>query len=87
MPKNAQIITRGWVFNVKKEFNGELFKARLVANGFEQEHGQNYGETYAPIVILNSVWLVFESQLDAKCAFLNGKIDYPVYFKLREVSL
>lgn len=90
MPKNSTVITGRWVFNVKKEPGGERFKARVVAKGFRQEHGLNYAETYAPVMKLDSFRFVLAyaairgwslRQLDAKNAFLNGKIDYPVYFK------
>ena len=59
-------------------------KGRNVVRGFEQVRGVDYGATFAPVVKYTSVRVlcayVAEDNLefhpmDAKTAFLNGKID------------
>ncbi len=88
------IVGGRWVFTVKKEISGEKFKirfkARLVARGFKQVPGEDYFNTYAPVSKLDSFRLVLSlavmcdwkiCQLDAKNAFLNGKLDCTVYFQ------
>lgn len=88
--KGTPVIRGRWVFNVKKEAdNSERFKARLVAKGFTQEIGQNYLETFSPVISMDSIRFLlslcankgwFINQMDAKNAFLNGKLKYKIYF-------
>nr|CAN66968.1 hypothetical protein VITISV_040712 [Vitis vinifera] len=70
--------------------NGIIFrnKARLVAQGFNQEKWIDYEETFAPVARLEAIrmLLVFRCfkdfilyQIDVKCAFLNGFINEEVY--------
>jgi hypothetical protein len=68
----------------------ECYKAHLVACGFQQEHGCDYDETFAPfahmttihtLLIVTSVreWSI--SQLDVKNTFLNGELCDDVYMR------
>jgi hypothetical protein len=41
-----------------KDGNVHIYKARLVAKGFKQIHGINYDETFSPIVMLKSIWIL-----------------------------
>ncbi|KAJ1692656.1 hypothetical protein LUZ63_009354 [Rhynchospora breviuscula] len=63
-------------------------KARLVAQGFKQQEGIDFEETFAPVARLESIrmLLAYASnkgftlfQMDVKSAFLNGWIDEEVY--------
>lgn len=58
-------------------------KARLVAQGFSQVEGLDFGETFAPVARLESIRILLTLascfdiklfQMDVKSAFLNGKI-------------
>nr|GEX61566.1 retrovirus-related Pol polyprotein from transposon TNT 1-94 [Tanacetum cinerariifolium] len=79
-----------WVFRNKLNENDVVFrnKARLVSQGYNQQEGINYGETYAPVAILESVRILLAYacaldfklfQIDVKSAFLNGFINEEVY--------
>jgi hypothetical protein len=59
-------------------------KARLVAQGYTQVKGLDFGETYAPIARLEEIRILLASacahniklyQMDVKSAFLNGYIN------------
>ena len=51
MPKDKNIVTCKWVFKVKRKADGSIdrYKAQLVAQGYSQEPGQDYDDTYAPV--------------------------------------
>jgi hypothetical protein len=58
-------------------------KARLIAQGFSQMEGLDFGEIFAPVTHLKviRILLAFATskgfklyQIDVKCAFLNGVI-------------
>ena len=63
-------------------------KARLVAQGYSQEEGIDFEETFAPVARLEAIrillaFAVSQSiklfQMDVKSAFLNGYIKEEVY--------
>ena len=65
-------------------------KARLVAQGFNQEEEIDYEETFAPIDRLEAIRMLLAFacfkdfvlyQMDVKSAFLNGFINEEVYVK------
>ena len=89
-PKHQSVIGTRWVFRNKLDENGKIVrnKARLVAQGYNQEEGIDYEETFAPVARLEAIriLLAFASfmsiklyQMDVKCAFLNGFLEEEVY--------
>jgi Reverse transcriptase (RNA-dependent DNA polymerase) len=89
-PNNRVIIGTKWVFRNKLDENGIIVrnKARLVAQGYIQQAGIDFEETFAPVARLESIrmLLAYAShkcftlyQMDFKSAFLNGFVDEEVY--------
>ncbi|GJY11464.1 retrovirus-related pol polyprotein from transposon TNT 1-94 [Tanacetum coccineum] len=81
-----------WVFRNKKDKHGITTKnkAILVAQGYSQEEGIDYDETFAPMARMEAIriFLAFATymnftnfQMDVKSAFLNGKLKEEVYVK------
>nr|GEV33868.1 copia protein [Tanacetum cinerariifolium] len=79
-----------WVFRSKLDENGIVsrYKARLVAQEYNQQEGIDYDETYALVARLESIRILLAYvcaldfklfQMDIKSAFLNGFINKEVY--------
>ncbi|GKD18741.1 retrovirus-related pol polyprotein from transposon TNT 1-94 [Tanacetum coccineum] len=90
-PDNQTIIGTKWVFTKNKlDENGVVSrnKARLVAQGYNQQEGIDFDETFAPVERLESIRILLAYacahdfklfQMDVKSAFLNGFINEEVY--------
>jgi hypothetical protein len=81
----VNVIGTKWVFKNKQGEDGEVVrnKAHLVAKGFSQVEGLDFGETFAPAPHLEAIriLLAFAAskefrlyQMDVKSVFLNGVI-------------
>ena len=66
----------------------ETYKAHLVAKGYRQHYGIDYNETFSPVAMLKSIWImlalaihfVYEIwQMDVRMTFLNGELEEEVY--------
>jgi hypothetical protein len=88
-PKQNVIGTK-WFFRNKQDEHGVVTrnKARLVAQGFTQIEGLDFGETYAPVARLESICIQLAYathhdfklyQMNMKSAFLNGPLSELVY--------
>ena len=84
------VIGTKWVFKNKQDENGVIIlnKARLVAQGYSQVEGLNFGETFAPVGRLESICILLAyvafngftlHQVDVKSSFLNGPLQEEVY--------
>ena len=92
-PKECRnVIGTKWVFKNKQDTHGNVVrnKACLVAQGFSQVEGIDYGETFTPVARLESIRILLAyanhhnfklQQMDVKSAFLNGPLSELVYVK------
>ncbi|GJY17610.1 retrovirus-related pol polyprotein from transposon TNT 1-94 [Tanacetum coccineum] len=89
-PMDMTIIGTKWVYRNKLDENGIITrnKARLVAQGYNQQEGIDYDETYASVARLESIIILLAYacaldfklfQMDIKSALLNGFINEEVY--------
>ena len=90
---DKNIVGSGWVYRIKKEDGVPTrHKARLVAQGFSQQPGVDFGEVYAPVVRYDSLRLLVLAlalyskwdimQLDVQAAFLYGILHEEIYMRL-----
>jgi hypothetical protein len=86
------VIETKWVFKNKQWEDGEVVrnKSRLVAQGFSQIKGLDFGETFSPVAHLEAIriLLAFAAskrfklyQMNVKSAFLNGVIQEDVFVR------
>ena len=95
LPPGKNAIGSKWVFKTKLNADGSInkYKARFVAQGYAQQHGIDYEETFAPVVKYVSLRTVLAianqynmevHQMDVNSAYLNGDIDAEIYMKQPE---
>ncbi|CAI7787118.1 unnamed protein product [Closterium sp. NIES-53] len=91
--KNKTILTGKWVFRIKTKADGtiEKFKARWVVRGFDQEHGRDFTETFAPVSRHTSLRILLAiaaikkrklRQIDVASAFLYAPVDAEIFVEL-----
>ena len=91
-PAGAIPISNKWVLIKKcdKEGNIVKYKAWLVARGFTQRPGLDYGETFSPVMCFETIQALLTMvagkklkvcQLDVKGAYLNGILTQPIYME------
>jgi Reverse transcriptase (RNA-dependent DNA polymerase) len=89
-PPDAVQIVKKWVFIKKQNKAGELVrhKARLVVKGCAQCPGQDYMETFLPVVRMDTLHAILAliaekglkmQQMDVKGAYLNGTLQETIY--------
>jgi len=89
-PQNRTIIGTKWVFRNKLDDEGVIIrnKARLVVQGYNQQEGIDYDETFAPVARLEAIRLLIDFaahkniklfQMDDKTTFLNRYLEEEVF--------
>ncbi|GJV38997.1 retrovirus-related pol polyprotein from transposon TNT 1-94 [Tanacetum coccineum] len=89
-PNNVFLIKLKWIYKVKTDESGRVLKnkARLVAQGFRQEKGIDFEESFAPVARIEAIriFVAYAThkntmiyQMDVKTAFLNGELKEEVY--------
>ena len=83
LPKGRKPVGSKWVYKRKLRADGsvERFQSRLVAQGFSQKAGQDYDETFSPVVKFESIQSIIAiaiqndmmlHQMDVTSVFFNG---------------
>ena len=88
-PPDKNIVGSRWVYKVNRtEPLKSPFRARIVAKGYSQRFGEDFDETFAPVVRIDVVRLLLAIaaqydlhilHCDVKQAFLNGNTDFELY--------
>lgn len=95
LPVGKRAISAKWIFKEKMDSSGRVtkLKARLVAKGYEQIPGEDFYETFAPVVRWSTIRTIFAvsarkrwklKQMDVKTSFLNGILEEEVYMEIPE---
>jgi hypothetical protein len=92
LPAGRKSVGSKWLF--KKKFNAqgkvEKYKAQLVAKGYSQVEGIDFGEIFSPVAKLTSIRFILSivvsfdlevEQMDVKTTFLHGDLEEENYMK------
>jgi histone deacetylase 1/2 len=90
--KGINVVDCKWVWKKKYKADGSLdkYKGRLVAKGFKQRYGIDYGDTFSPVVKPATIRVILSlavsqgwslRQLDVSNAFLHGHLEEDVYMR------
>jgi hypothetical protein len=90
LPSGRKLVRCRWVYKTKSTVDGHIsrYKSKLVAKGFQQVHGIDYDETFAPVEKMHSIRLALSipttkgwevHQMYVKNAFLHGDISKEIY--------
>jgi hypothetical protein len=85
LPSGRKLVRCRWIYRTMSIVDGHIsrYKARLVAKGFQQVHGIDYDETFAPVAKMDSIRLALDiaiakgwevHQMDVKNAFLHSDL-------------
>ena len=91
--RSHKSLSEKWVFKVKRDVNGAIarFKASWVVQGYLQQFGIDFDQTFAALVKLMAFRVLFAiaayydldiDQMDVKMAFVYGVIDKLVYVQI-----
>lgn len=94
-PVDKNVVKNKWIFTLKRDSDGNItrYKARLVAKGFTQKYGEDFKETFSPVVRHCSIRLLLAlavqfdlkiDHLDVQTAFLNGDLREEIYMQQPE---
>jgi hypothetical protein len=92
LPNGRNHICSKWVFKKKMNDAGQVekFKDRLVAKGYSQVEGVDFGEIFSPVAKLTSIRVLMSlvatfdleiEQMDVKTTFLNRDLEEVIYMK------
>jgi hypothetical protein len=94
-PSGRKYFGRKWLFKNKFNAQGkvEKYKSQLVAKGYSQVEGIDFGEIFSPVAKLTSIRFILSialafdlevEQMDVKTSFLHGDLEEEIYMKQPE---
>ncbi|GBM28708.1 Retrovirus-related Pol polyprotein from transposon RE2 [Araneus ventricosus] len=88
-PKDEKILGNRWVYTLNERNEIVTYKARLVAQGFNQIKGESYDKVFSPVVNFSIIRLFFtifvclfkwlDVQIDINNAYLDASLDEVIY--------
>ena len=92
LPNGRKPVGCKWIFKTKCTNEGKIehYKARLVAKGYTQKPGEDYDQTFSPVVRYSSICALLAfavqnnmiiHQMDVVTAFLNGTLEEEIYME------
>ncbi|QRW21854.1 Reverse transcriptase [Rhizoctonia solani] len=92
LPPGRKAMGCQWVLTIKQNKEGQpiQYKAQLVVQGYSQQPGINYGQTFAPVVCLDSIHMLTSlanqndwdiQQLDVTLAYLHANVKEELYMR------
>ena len=92
LPPNRKAIGSKWTYRLKRDANGTItrYKARLVAQGFNQIEGVDYNEITAPVARSSTIRILMSitasmgleaGSSDISTAYLNGNLKETIYMR------
>nr|GEV32088.1 hypothetical protein [Tanacetum cinerariifolium] len=93
LPPNGRSVWSKWLFKKKTYMDGNVhtFKTRLVAKGYTQTYGVNYGKTLSPVANIRAIRILLAIavfydyeiwQMNVKTAILKGEATYILGIKI-----
>ena len=90
LPTGRKPVGNKWVFKKKFSAEGkvEKYKAHLVAKGYSQVEGIDFGEIFSPVVKITSIIFILAiattfdleiEHMDEKTTFLHGDLEEEIY--------
>ncbi|KAG6416455.1 hypothetical protein SASPL_123885 [Salvia splendens] len=92
LPPGKNLVGCTWIFKLKLHLSREIarHKAKLVAQGFSQQPGFDFTETFSPVVNPATIRMILTivvsfgweiTHLDVNNAFLNGELKEDIYMR------
>jgi hypothetical protein len=92
LPNGRKLVGSKWVFKKTLNTTGlvEKFKAQLVAKGYSQVEGVDFGEIFSPVEKLTSIRVLISlaatfyleiEKMDVKTMFLHRGLEEEIYMK------